>query len=148
MCSESLCRVKLPFKVVDTYGISDVSSEISCHTHTYGIQSVWVHGNWWTVLLADQEPAMPAMHMSVTGALYIVKDPLITSIRVPVGSKKRLTSCTLIDKSRSAHILLLKVDDAIREPPSMYSTVSVDPNVFAIAVGEDRVACDSIESAV
>lgn len=86
--------------------------------------------------------------MRVPGTLDLIKDPGITSIWISVGAPERLPSRPLDDETWSPHELGPEVNNTIGEAPRMNASISVDPNVLLIAVGEDRLYHDAIVGSV
>lgn len=115
---------------------------------TDGIQGIGVQQDRWAVFLKDEQFSLPPLNMRVSSRLDFVKNSGISSIRVSIRSPQRLTGCSFNDEPRSPDELLLEIHYAVTNSPRIDSAITIDPNVIAVAIGENIVAHHAVECSI
>lgn len=82
--------------------------------------------------------------MCISGTLDLIKDPGVTSIWVSVGPPEWLPSCPFDDEPWSPDELGPEVNNTVGEAPRVNTSISINPNVLFIAIGEYRLDDDAV----
>src|SRR6478735_8933422 len=94
------------------------------------------------------------MNVHVARRLNLILHPRIAREDISIASKERFPSDAFKHEAWRAHILLLKVDNAIGDAPRVNGSIAIDPDVsgvvgvYLVAASPDLVAHDTVECSI